>query len=387
MNNRRQILFENGIYILIWILLIFMPFVDYNGEESLVWQEAKWFWVGLIPYLILFLVNNYLLIPRLLLKKRYGYYTLSILVLLVVLFALLPLKKPFVPHGMPPWQKTEIMDSIKPPFPAPPHFGRAFGDTTFFRPPPGHRELSPEYAFKKFPHKPPPFRWGLMFGGWMLAILLISFNIAIRYVFKSFRDEQKLKELGKENLRAELNYLKAQINPHFFMNTLNNIHALIDIDQTKAKGTVIELSRIMRYVLYDTDKETVSLQKEIDLLENYISLMRIRYTDDVSITTKYPKLIPDVSIPPLIMISLVENAFKHGISYRKGSYIHTEMFITDGRLTYVVRNSLAAEPHEKTGMGLENLRKRLTLLYGERFTLQAAPQDDEYVAVLSIPIE
>ena len=111
-------------------------------------------------------------------------------------------------------------------------------------------------------------------------------------------------------MQAEMDYLKYQINPHFFMNTLNNIHALIDIDTEYAKNAVIELSKMMRYVLYDSGREIISLNKDIQFIQNYIGLMRIRYTNDVDIRVEYPHDLPtQVSIPPLLLIVFVENAF------------------------------------------------------------------------------
>ena len=122
---------------------------------------------------------------------------------------------------------------------------------------------------------------------------MVGFNVAIKLLFKSIRDDRHLKELEKQNLQTELEYLKHQINPHFFMNTLNNIHALIDVDTEKAKESVIELSKIMRYILYDSSQPIISLQKEITLLNNYIALMRIRYTDSIDISVNIADNLPD----------------------------------------------------------------------------------------------
>ena len=122
--------------------------------------------------------------------------------------------------------------------------------------------------------------------------------------------------LKNENLTTRYNMLVGQINPHFFMNTLNNIHALIDIDTEYAKSAVIELSKMMRYVLYESGSETISLKKDIQFIENYIELMRIRYDSSIDICLDYPATIPNkVAIPPLLLIVFVENAFKHGVSY------------------------------------------------------------------------
>lgn len=132
-------------------------------------------------------------------------------------------------------------------------------------------------------------------------------NAGIKLMYQSIRDEQEMEALKRQNLQAEMDYLKYQINPHFFMNTLNNIHALIDIDAEYAKNAVIELSKMMRYVLYDSGRERIPLEKDIQFLENYIELMRIRYTGAIDIRVRYPEPLPGgVTIPPLLLIVFVE---------------------------------------------------------------------------------
>lgn len=232
-----------------------------------------------------------------------------------------------------------------------------------------------------------PFRLIPFINDWILAIVIIGFNIAVRFLFKSIRDDRQIKELESHTLQAELNYLKAQINPHFFMNTLNNIHALIDIDTGKAKDTVIELSKIMRYVLYDADQSKVSLTKEILFLNNYIDLMRIRFVDNIDILTLYLEEIQDVETPPLLLITLIENAFKHGVGFEKNSYIHTSLFIEDDKLHYIVENSISFEVHRPSGAGLENLRKRLSLLFGKDYLLNITRDPEKYKVQLIIPFD
>lgn len=220
--------------------------------------------------------------------------------------------------------------------------------------------------------------------------MVAGFNIAISLLFKSIKDAKQLDELESRTLRTELNYLKAQINPHFFMNTLNNIHALIEIDGKKAKRTVIELSKLMRYVLDEAENQFISLEKEIEFIENYIALMRIRYTEDVKITSVYPQVIPFVEIPPLLLITLIENAFKHGINLNGKSYIYSQITIEEGHLLYSVVNSLPMDqPVSSTkGVRLENMRKRLELLFGkENYMLDSYASNGVFIANLNIPIK
>ena len=201
-------------------------------------------------------------------------------------------------------------------------------------------------------------------------------------------DEEALKELEHQHLQSELQYLKYQINPHFFMNTLNNIHALVDIDTGKAKSTIVELSKLMRYVLYEASNKTILLSREVQFLENYVTLMSLRYPEKVSIEKNFPLEVPEVQIPPLLFISFVENAFKHGVSYRKESFVHVVMQLEEGnRLAFRCTNSTGTSSNEQHhGIGLENIRKRLRLLFGNDYTLSITEEDDKFDVLLIIPL-
>ena len=208
-----------------------------------------------------------------------------------------------------------------------------------------------------------------MYWNVVLGFFMTGANTGIKLIYQSMRDEQQMEELKRQNLEAEMDYLKYQINPHFFMNTLNNIHALIDIDTEYAKSAVIELSKMMRYVLYESGHEIISLNRDIQFVQNYIGLMRIRYTDAVDIRVEYPHdLPPQISIPPLLLIVFVDNAFKHGVSYSKPSFIHLRIDYADGKVVSTIGNSLHSPQAEKhnAGIGLENVRKRLSLIYGPK---------------------
>ena len=222
----------------------------------------------------------------------------------------------------------------------------------------------------------------------VIAFLMVGFNIAVKLFFKSFRDEEMLKELEHQRLQSELQYLKYQINPHFFMNTLNNIHALVDIDTGKAKSTIVELSKLMRYVLYEASNKTILLLREVQFLENYVTLMSLRYPEKVSIEKNFPLEVPEVQIPPLLFISFVENAFKHGVSYRKESFVHVVMQLEEGnRLAFRCTNSTGTSSDEQHhGIGLENIRKRLRLLFGNDYTLSITEEDDKFDVLLIIPL-
>ena len=230
-----------------------------------------------------------------------------------------------------------------------------------------------------------------------MLLLKCSFAVAVSmlygwvYVLNSKQQAVVMENerLKNENLTTRYNMLVGQINPHFFMNTLNNIHALIDIDTEYAKNAVIELSKMMRYVLYESGHEIISLNRDIQFVQNYIGLMRIRYTDAVDIRVEYPHdLPPQVSIPPLLLIVFVENAFKHGVSYSKPSFIHMRIDYADGKVVSTIGNSLHSPQAEKhnAGIGLENVRKRLSLIYGPKnYSLDIEETKETYTVKLVIP--
>ena len=152
---------------------------------------------------------------------------------------------------------------------------------------------------------------------------------------------------------------------------------------------MIELSKMMRYVLYESGHEIISLNRDIQFVQNYIGLMRIRYTDAVDIRVEYPHdLSPQVSIPPLLLIVFVENAFKHGVSYSKPSFIHMRIDYADGKVVSTISNSLHTPQAEKhnAGIGLENVRKRLSLIYGPKnYSLDIGETNETYTVKLVIP--
>ena len=220
---------------------------------------------------------------------------------------------------------------------------------------------------------------------------MLGMNLGIKLYFKQRNDQKHLEELERRNLEQQLEYLKYQINPHFFMNTLNNIHALVDIDPEKAKSTILELSKMMRFVLYEGNKTVVPLDREISFLQNYITLMKLRYTDKVRIQVDVAQPLPNKDVPPLIFITFVENAFKHGVSYRQESFIDIKIEETKhqdaSQLVFTCKNSRIPKEEDKHGgVGLANVRQRLDLIYGKGYQLDIQDEADMYTVKLAIPL-
>lgn len=332
--TRKQTVGENLLYVMVWAAIILVPVLNSQmmSELHISFENVLIAWRQIAPYFIIFIIHNSVLAPRLMLRRKYKTYLLCDLALIIAVFWLVDvyeehLTDHFLPHGDP-----EAFD-----------------------------------AYRKASFSNLEMYWNVVLGFFMTGA-----NTGIKLIYQSMRDEQQMEELKRQNLEAEMDYLKYQINPHFFMNTLNNIHSLIDIDAAYAQDAVIELSKMMRYVLYESGHEAITLEKDIQFMENYIKLMRIRYTEDVDIRFDYPNDLPhDVTIPPLLLIVFVENAFKHGISYSRPSFIHIRVRYIDGKVYYSIINSRhTAEPSGKdAGIGLENVRRRLQLIFANRHTL------------------
>lgn len=231
---------------------------------------------------------------------------------------------------------------------------------------------------------------GRYFYNLIFCILVAGLNLAIRTTFSWMQSQKKFEQLQKESFRTELELLRHQISPHFFMNTLNNIHALIDFDSEKAKDSIVKLSKLMRVLLRSDSNDAYSLKDEIAFIRDYIGLMRIRLSEEVEVQFNYPAVIPEVKIPQLLFISLIENAFIHGIKPEGNSFILIDMKMAESKkLDVIIRNSLAPvteKTHENSHIGLENAMKRFSLIYGNRYTFEVIETDSEFEVHISLPL-
>ena len=221
-------------------------------------------------------------------------------------------------------------------------------------------------------------------------ILVFGFSTGISIVQKLNKEDKQKQELEKVNVENELAFLKKQINPHFFFNSLNNIYALINIDGEQAQKTIEALSGLMRYLIYESESKKVALKKELDFYTDYIDLMRRRLTSKVILTVDISQDVPNVEVPPLLFMDFIENAFKHGVSYRGSSFIDVKLQIIDGKVVFHCKNSIPSANEAKSdqpgGAGIKNITKRLKLLYGERAKLTLKHDESVYDVELIIPI-
>ena len=393
---------ENLVYLVMWGMLFAAPLLSLylrnsaDADSTFDWQEVFIVWQHFAVYLLLFLIHNFLLAPLLVHKYRRLYYILGVAAV-TALFALYQCTSNprRMEHRM-ERHMTHRHDQAEPFRPTPPDEADrpdeadhpdGYDDRPDGFDAPGDPHGPDRPQFRKGRHHPPAIVGEHDIVSVLVLILIFGANLGIKGYFKSRTDQKKLANLQKQNLEQQLEYLKYQINPHFFMNTLNNIHALVDIDPEKAKSTIVELSKMMRFVLYEGDKKGVPVSREFDFVRNYITLMRLRYTDKVKITVDLPSEAPDKTVPPLMLISFVENAFKHGISYQRESFIDVKATVSGNRLHFTCRNSKADMPNkEKGGVGLANVKQRLNLLYDNNYTLNIQDNPDVYDVELNIPL-
>ena len=370
MNYRK----EHIIYTLMWIALYLSPLMSIymrmsgNPHIDFSWYEILNAWKFNTVWIVLFAIHNFLLAPLLIIKRRTWLYTALVVALLVATMFTLSAMRPSHSKMRHAPQRSECCE---------------------------HDCMDAEMMASK--QQPPPMREGgplMMFGPGEVVIffgglLLMGMNLGVKLYFRSQEDADILSQIEKHALERQLQYLKYQVNPHFFMNTLNNIHALVDIDPERAKASIVELSKLMRYVLYEGNNRLTPLSREVQFLRNYVQLMSMRYTGNVSISLDVPEVLPDSMLPPLLLVIFVENAFKHGISYRTKSFVEISLQPHGDRLLFSCRNSRPEIKHDenmKGGVGLSNVRRRLDLLFPADYTLDIKETEDIYTVKLEIPL-
>ena len=387
---QKQSKYENTAYAALWGLLFAAPLLTLyirmmnDSTVEFNWLEMFFVWRQLAVYLLLFLVHNFILAPLLIYRHKRWLYALLTLCMIGIFTFYQCNSRPDMMRQRPPMERD---------FPGPKPMDEGFEHKEFKHKGPKHEDFEhKKFEHKDFKHKrkhdvPPVFFGQHDVIAIVILILMCGMNLGVKLYFKTRDDQKKLLRLEKENLEQQLEYLKYQINPHFFMNTLNNIHALVDIDAEKAKSTILELSKMMRFILYEGDKKGVPLTREFDFIRNYVTLMRLRFTDKVRINMELPTQVPDKQIPPLMLITFIENAFKHGISYQHESFIDVKAEIEGDQLHFSCRNSKAEKANEeKGGVGLANVRQRLHLLYDNNYTLKIQDNPDIYNVQLTIPL-
>lgn len=223
------------------------------------------------------------------------------------------------------------------------------------------------------------------------AVALAAF---IKITKHFYNEESKSQELEQQKLRAELNFLKAQIHPHFLFNTLNNLYALTLKKSESSPEVVLKLSELLSYMLYECNSRAVTLHKELNLIENYIALEKIRYNDRLTVNYHVEGEVSKSQIPPMLLLPFVENAFKHGTSDSLDEvWVNIDIKVEDQTLFFVVQNSNGNDPGAtgefdyQKGIGLTNVNRRLELLYNGYYKLHTHDNSDDYKIELEIQLD
>ncbi|MBS1528957.1 MAG: histidine kinase [Bacteroidetes bacterium] len=349
-------------HILVWAVLglaifYYQPFFSGIDIPYQFWIRQT---VVLGLLVIAFYVNAFVLVPRFLLKNHTGYY----FVIIIGIVAAIVFINGWVDRALNLHQLFEEA-----------FHKRGAQQALRHRPPKGQRN-------------------GGMIDTLTLTIsaLVIGISTSMTTIQKWQKDKQAREELEKDKVTSELSFLKAQINPHFFFNTLNNIYALTLVDGEIAGKAIHQLSRMMRYLLYDTQSGQTMLSQEIAFVKDYISLMKLRLTDAVQVNIDTPSDLKDLPLAPMIFLPFVENAFKHGVSATQKSHIDIVVRQKENVLDLTVKNSIMKDNSvsldTNSGIGLVNTRRRLDLLYPGKYKLDITEQNaaNEYVVHLILDL-
>ena len=220
-------------------------------------------------------------------------------------------------------------------------------------------------------------------------LYVISFVTSIKFIAEWFIEKKKNENLAKLQLSTELKFLRTQIQPHFFFNTLNNLYALTLQKSDNAPKLVIKLSEMMQYVLYDIDGSRTDLLNEINHINNYIDIERLRFNDRVEVDIDISGDIEDVYVPPLLLLSFIENCFKHGMRGNDKLKINMSFeVLNSGYLEFVLINTFnpIILQDAKSGIGNDNAKRRLNLMFSNNFVLESKIEEDKYKLFLKIPI-
>ena len=235
--------------------------------------------------------------------------------------------------------------------------------------------------------------WVGFFGGFLMFLVLncmiTAIAIGIRHFIHTRQIRQQLKEEKAKNTEAELAWLKNQINPHFLFNTLNNISSLTQIDPDAAQDAIAQLSDLLRYAMYETNKKTVPISGEVEFMRNYIALMRLRCNEKTEVRSQFTVHSSQLEVAPLLFISLIENAFKHGVSSNRDSRIDIALTADEHQLSFNCENTNFPKndtDRSGSGIGLDNTRRRLDLIYQDRYTWEQTLEDNIYKVIITIQL-
>ncbi|MDO3628494.1 sensor histidine kinase [Mucilaginibacter sp. BT774] len=394
-----------------WLLFMALPLLFLNGgQDDLALILGKpLYWVFCITYVFLFYLNSYILIPHLFLKKKYTLYVIVILALLAGTYYLKPYDRLIRSQGRlnPAYKDWSPMRDrlLGKTMPGPPHGGHMYShedglggpppedSARRFGPPPGLRTDSVQ-RLGPYGGDGPRFVRQEGFGhhrpfdviSFFIFLMIVALSTAMKIMEQWRMTEKRAIQAESDKASAELSFLKAQINPHFLFNTLNNIYTLTLMKDDHAPDSILKLSNIMRYVTDDAMADFVSLQQEVDCIYDYIELQRLRLGEKTEVEVEISGDIDEKKVPPLILMTFVENVFKYGVSKHHKSSIIIKLDADKTGINFFCQNSIFPEKNEKrrVGIGLKNTKQRLEHLYPNKHILDINTDNQMYSVKLTL---
>ncbi len=374
-----------------WLLFLLLPVLFLSSgistSEAWVLLSSPYYWLFCLTYLTLFYFNLVFLIPRFFLKRKYLLYGSFVVVLFSCVYFLQPFDKLLAHNPRFQAQMSQVGtpgDTLVTGLPD----GAPSPKTLPFGPLP-HQDLRMNDTISRNTHLSPLWQHSADIDSVSLVLffILTALSLSLRTVEQWQTTEQKVIQAEAEKARAEaekvnaeaekvnaeLSFLKAQINPHFLFNTLNNIYTLSVMNSEHTSESIMKLSNIMRYVTDDVSNDLVPLQNDLDCIRDYIDLQRLRLGNKTRVHYDVRGMITHQRIAPLILMSFVENTFKYGVSKQENSEIYINIGVDGDQISYESRNRIfdgRTSVTERTGIGIANTRKRLEHLYSGRYSLQ-----------------
>ncbi len=361
------------IHIAVWSCFLLLPFIfqphpkDSPSPVGFSMHFRAVLIISSIYLIVFYYINTLLLIPKLFFNKHWIWYTVCVIALFVLFLYL------------PEWLSSIIAD------PSPePMMPMAVKDLS--------KHPIDSLSFNH--HLPPPHRHGRRHfkffpGSYWIFLLVFAISTSVSVIQQWLRLEANTKEIEKEKLGTELQFLKSQVNPHFIFNTLNNIYSLALTGSDKTASSILKLSAIMRYIISDAASNIVSLEKEVEFTKHIIDLQMDRLTDKVSVDFSINGSIEDKMIAPLMFIPFVENAFKYGVSTREATTIIFNLQASDKAIVFFASNTIVhseSDAQETTGIGINNVKRRLALLYPDKHSLDIDNSGDLFTVKLQITL-
>lgn len=359
-----------------WLVVIFLPKLILGINISSDFPRMQFmFYINLFLVILFFYLNKYIFVPWLFLNQRYGYYIITFILSITFGFVF-----------------TKIMFNAVIPNVFHNYYQNLEDVKVFFSTSEKIDHLNAEERLREMKHYYNHFLRGEPVSNPVKAIFAVTLAFAISSSYtiskKWHQNELQKNKLVKDHFETELMFLKSQVNPHFLFNTLNAIYSMAVKKSDKTANTIVKLSALIRYMLYDSNKDFVELEEELMYIRNYIELQSIRLHDDVDLQFQINGKAEGKLIAPMLLVPFIENAFKHGIDYTSKSYVDIKISVDKDELNLRVTNSKnrqkAEQVDKNSGIGLKNVKRRLELVYPDKHLLNINESDDLYEVSLTI---